>query len=329
MGRSELIWFDGEIVEASRVPPLIFDHALDYGSAVFSGVKCYTTSHGERFFFRLPDHVRRTLRAARLYRMKVPFDEDELIVAHLALARRVPKANYFRPRIWYGEPLNTDDSGRLYTIGGVDPSKCAVHVAIIPDNWQAYLSPDVYEKGVGVIISPFMRPRPNVGLTAAKGASNYSVAQLAKMSAHHHLFERADGKITPCADAVMLTEDGFVSEMTGACVFVVEKNIIRTPPVSDGILPSITRDSIIKFREFFKEGPEIRVERIPLMDLLLAEEVIAVGTAAEVSPIVWIGGYTIGSGKPGPIYQLFRSWFERYLSKAGRKKDPLHFFTYI
>ncbi len=319
MRRDELIWFDGVIIPASKTGTGVFDHALDYGSTIFDGVRLETVG-GKRFFFRLADHVARALRGAQLYHMSVPFSQKDLVQAHIDLAKAMPRYNYFRLRLWVGEPITQNSDGDTYTIGGVHPAKCCIHVAVIGDSWGDYLSPKVQEEGATAIIASYARPWPGVGNVAAKGPSNYAVAQLAKMDAI------ALGK----HDAVMLTPDGFVAEFTGANIIVRNGDLVRTPPLSDCVLRGITRDTALAFsREYHLDIAE---ERIPQEDLRVADEVMALGTAARVSPIVEINGFPVGNGKPGALFQQVSGWFEDYYRAAAEQYpdgDPRQYLTFI
>jgi len=100
-------------------------------------------------------------------------------------------------------------------------------------------------------------------------------------------------------EAVLVDEDGCVTEATSATVFCVERGVLLTRPGGPEILPSITREVVIELAQ--EEGIPVREERIPGERLRGAEEVFLAGTGDEVCPVVKVDGVMIGDGKPGAV----------------------------
>ncbi|GAG06187.1 unnamed protein product, partial [marine sediment metagenome] len=123
-----------------------------------------------------------------------------------------------------------------------------------------------------------------------KCGANYQNSRLATMQAE------ADGYDQP----IILNGDGKVSEGPGACFFMVRRGVVVTPPVTAGILESITRMSLLKL---FREELKIPVEEreIDRTELYVADEAFFCGSGAEIVPIVSIDKLPVGDGKPGPV----------------------------
>src|SRR5205085_8804069 len=100
-----------------------------------------------------------------------------------------------------------------------------------------------------------------------------------------------------------------VAECTGDNIFLVKRGLLRTPPISAGILEGITRDVVIELAR----AADITVEQITLTrhDVYAADECFLTGTAAEVIPVVKCDGRLIGNGKPGPITKQLRERFHQ------------------
>jgi len=131
----------------------------------------------------------------------------------------------------------------------------------------------------------------------AKAAANYANSILARLEVQSEGYH----------EAILLNGSGMVTEGTGENIFLVSNGEIRTPPLSAGILPGITRESIIELgRKMDFKVEEINLSR---SELLLADELFFSGTAAEVTPIREIDNQKIGNGVRGPITQKIQSKF--------------------
>ena len=74
---TKYIWFNGKLVPWEKATVHVLSHALHYGSSVFEGVRAYETPRGPAIF-RLRDHTRRLFDSAKIYRINIPFNEDQL-----------------------------------------------------------------------------------------------------------------------------------------------------------------------------------------------------------------------------------------------------------
>ena len=80
------IWKNGELVEFEKATVHVLSHALHYGSGVFEGIRCYQTPDGPAVF-RLPDHARRLVVSAGVYRMELPWSQGQIAEAILDTIR--------------------------------------------------------------------------------------------------------------------------------------------------------------------------------------------------------------------------------------------------
>jgi branched-chain amino acid aminotransferase len=140
----------------------------------------------------------------------------------------------------------------------------------------------------------------------AKAAANYANSILAKTEAQKLGYD----------EAILLNTNGFVTEGTGENLFTVRDGVVVTPPLSAGILPGITRDSIIQVGKDL--GYVVKERNISRGELLVSDEVFLTGTAAEVTPVREIDNDLIGNGSSGPTTQKIQTKFFEIL----RGKDP-------
>lgn len=288
------IWMNGQLIPWMDAKIHVLSHVISYGSSVFEGIRCYETPQGPSIF-RLRDHIRRLFDSAHIYRIEIPFSQDEIMEA----CRQVIKVNqlksgYLRPLVFRG-----------YNTLGVDPSKCPVDVVVAALNWGRYLGEEAISQGVDICVSSWNRLAPNTMPSMAKAGSNYMNSQLMKMEAIANGF----------SEAIALDVNGNVSEGSGENVFLVRDGVLYTPLLANSILPGITRQCVMTLiREM---GLEVVETVIPREMLYLADEIFFTGTAAEVSPVRSVDHYTVGAGRRGPVTEKIQSrYFEHIYGKC-------------
>ena len=274
MNETEKIWLDGQLVGWNEATVPIGVHGLHYGSGVFEGIRCYETPDGPAVF-RLEDHMRRLHDSARLLYMEIPYSVEELCEATCDLVGVNGLAScYVRPIAFYG-----------YGGLGVAPAQNPVTTAIMSWPWGAYLGDDSQEQGITAKISTWERVGPNVIPHTAKATGIYLNSMLATMEAQRSGYQ----------EAILLAGDGSVADGPGETIFVVKDGVIRTPPLASSILPGITRESVIALARDL--GHTVEEARLIRSDLLLADEVLMTGTAAEVTPVRSVDDVQIGVGE--------------------------------
>ena len=289
--RDGKIWMDGQMVEWRDAKIHVLTHTLHYGCGAFEGVRAYKLQDGNTGIFRLEEHTERLFNSAKILRMKIPFSQEEVMQATLAVVRenKLPSC-YIRPLTWIG-------SEKL----GVSPKGNKIHLMIAAWPWGAYLGDDGLKRGIRVKTSSFTRHHVNITMIHAKAVSNYTNSILANMEA---LDEGYD-------EALLLDPQGFVSEGAGENVFVVRKGVVYTPDSSAGALNGITRNTIFAICKDL--GLELKEKAITRDEIYIADEAFFSGTAAEVTPIRELDRVEIGNrgdgGSRGPITEKIQAAF--------------------
>lgn len=282
----DFIWKNGELVPWADATTHVLSHSLHYGSGVFEGIRCYKDPDSDRsFVFRLEDHMLRLHRSAKIAAIDLPYTVEELCEATLEVIRanKLPSC-YIRPLVYRG-----------YGVMGVDPTGSPTDVIIACWPWDAYLGDDALANGINVGISSWRQRSINAIPPAVKATASYFNSLMAKLEAKEHGY----------SEAIMLNEQGMVCEGTGENLFVVRDGILSTPPLSDGVLEGITRDSVIVLAEDM-DIPVLE-ESMTRSDVYIADEVFMTGSAAELTPIGSVDGRTIG--KPGEITRKLQDRF--------------------
>ena len=298
------IWFDGNMVDWKDANIHVLSHVVHYGTSVFEGIRAYKNENGVGVF-RLKEHVQRLFDSAKIYKIEIPYTQEEIEEAILETVR-VNDLNgcYIRPIVFKGY-------GEL----GVDPSNCPVNVVIAAWEWGSYLGEEGMANGVDIGISSWRKPAPDTFPALAKCGANYMNSQLAKLEAIDNGYD----------EAIMLDYEGHVSEGSGENIFLVEGEKLFTPAMSSSNLKGITRDSVMTIARDL--GYEVVEEVISRERLYSANEVFFTGTAAEVTPIRSIDHRTIGIGRRGPISEKIQSAFFDIVE--AKVEDKYGWLSYI
>ena len=290
----DYIWKNGEFIPWAEATTHVLSHSLHYGSGVFEGIRCYENPETHKsYVFRLRDHMDRLIRSCKIACIDIDYTAEELADATVELIKKNGLTKcYIRPIVYRG-----------YGSMGVDPTGAPVDVVIAVWPWDAYLGPEALEKGIAVGVSSWRQRSINAIPPAVKSTASYMNSLLAKLEAKSHGY----------AEAVMLNENGLVCEGTGENLFTVRNGVLSTPPLSDGLLEGITRDSILTIATDMFEAEELDVypveESLTRTDLYIADEVFLCGSAAELTPVASVDDRQIGEGKAGEVTRALQQRF--------------------
>jgi len=267
------IYLNGKFVKEEEAVISVFDHGVLYGDGIFEGIRAY---HGR--VFKLKEHIDRLYESAHVIQLNIGLSEEEMAEVVLETCRRNNLDNaYIRLVVTRGK-------GDL----GLDPKKCAnPSVFCIASGIQLY--PDeLYEKGMSIVTVPTRRNNPEA-LNPRVKSLNYLNNIMAKMEA------------TLCGvpEALLLNNEGYVTEATGDNVFIVKNGVLMTPPAYLGLLEGITRNTVMELAR--EKGIPVAEKLFNRLDVYVADECFLTGTAAELIPVVSVDGRTIGNGQPGPM----------------------------
>lgn len=301
---SEKIWVDGELVDWDDARVHVMSHGLHYGTAYFEGIRCYRLEEGKSAVFRLDEHLRRFRDSGHILGAPLPYGVERMAEAVLEVVRanRLEEC-YIRPLAFLGD----GDRG-LYAVNN------PVRVIVAAWTWGAYLGDEGVESGIRAKVSSYTRHHVNVMMTSSKISGNYVNSVLAKGEAKRAGYD----------EAIMLDNEGCVSEASGENLFIVRDGELKTPPVT-AILPGITRAGVIELAR--RKGYRVSEERFARDELYVADEAFLTGTAAEVTPIREVDDRVIGAGKPGPVTLDLQQAF--FAVVRGRDETYRHWLTLV
>ena len=274
-----IVYFDGKLLPQDQATVSIATHALHYGTGCFEGIRAYwNEGNAELYILKLAEHVDRFFRSCRVLRIRPPFSQDELC----DLVVEVLRQNGYRSDV-YIRPIAFKSTQTIkLTLSGLADSFA---VFAFPFGHYAHR-----EGGLRVGFSAWRRIDDNAIPTRAKVTGSYVNASLAS----------DDAQLAGYDDALMLNEDGSLSEASSANVFLVRGGQLITPTVYDNILEGITRQAVTTLAGN-ELGLEVVERSVARTEVYVADEVFLTGTGVQIEPVVEVDGRPIGTGAPGPV----------------------------
>jgi branched-chain amino acid aminotransferase len=281
-------YFKGKIVPYSEARVGVLTHALNYGTAVFGGMRGYwSEEESQLFVFRPHDHYHRFLNSARLLRMDFELTPEDLTQITIDLLRTedYQRDVYIRPLAF-----KTDE------IIGVKLHGLHHELSVVAIPFERYVTNDT---NAHVTISSWRRVDDNAIPARGKISGAYANSALIKTDANLSGFD----------EALVLTQDGHISEGSAMNVLMVKNGTVITPPITENILEGITRRTAIELVQV-ELGMTIIERPIDRTEVYLCDELFMTGTAAQIVAITRVDHHPIGAGVMGPVVARLRSLFD-------------------
>jgi len=294
-------YLGGKFVPIRDAKISVMTHAFNYGTGVFEGIRAYWNAEEEQLYgLHFREHYKRLLRSCRIMRLTIPHSAEDLVDITIELLRKCGYREdcYIRPIAYKSSELI---GVRLHNL------KDDFTVFAVP--FGNYVPVD---RGITCQVSSWRRVDDNAIPARSKILGSYVNAALAKSEAEESGFD----------EAIVLTDDGHVSEGSAANLFLVRDGVLVTAPASDNILEGIVRSNVLRIAKDEKIPVEIR--RIDRTELYLVDEAFFCGTGVQISPITSIDHRPVGDGQVGPIARrISRIYFEAVRGKNAKYRDWL------
>jgi branched-chain amino acid aminotransferase len=280
-------YFEGKIIPYQNAKIGVMTHALNYGTAAFGGIRGYWNQEEEQLFiFRPQDHIQRLLHSARMLCMEFDLTPDDItrIIQDLVRAEGYHQDIYIRPLIYKADEII-----------GVKLHGLQDSLTIFAVPFDRYVTNDT---DAHVTFSSWRRVDDNMIPARGKISGAYVNSALIKTDAMRAGFD----------EALVLNQDGHISEGSAMNIFMLRDGALVTPPVTDNILEGITRRSVLELA-----GNELGlpiVERsIDRTEVYICDEFFMTGTAAQITAVTRVDFRPIGDGNMGPITGKMRQLF--------------------
>ena len=296
-------FFKGKIVPFAEAKIGIMTHAFNYGTGVFEGIRgYYNEKQKQMYILKLREHFERLQHSALALKMEIKYSLEELMDLTVELCQRndYHEDIYIRPIVYKSA------------------EKIGLGLTGIPDDFCMFVAPfgaylDI-SKGIRVCVSSWWRISAQSIPQGAKITGTYVNSSLAKAEALEKGYD----------EAILLSHEKTVAEGSGENLFLVKNGKLITPPLTETILPGITRVCVMEIAE----GEfDIKTEERPVAqkELYTADELFFCGTGAQISPIIEVDGKQIKDGKVGPITRKLQALY--FAAVKGENADYLHWLT--
>ena len=293
------LFMNGQFIPTEKGVISVRTHAFAYGTACFEGIRGYWNEEDQQvYLFHLREHYERLLNSCKILKIQLPFTVDELVDISIELVRRNDQREdvYLRPVAYKNSPV----------IG--------VRLHDLEDQFLLTSEPMgnyVEITGLHCGVSSWRRIDDNALPARAKICGAYVNSAFAKTEAMQNGFD----------EAIMLTNEGHVSEGSAENIFLLVNGELVTPSPSENILLGITRDTVMQLaqRELNLITHERQVDRT---ELYVADEIFLCGTGAQVAPVISVDRRPVGTGSVGPIGQQLQDlYFDIVRGKNSAYKE--------
>ena len=298
------IWFKGEILDINDAKINIMAPTSQFGLNVFEGIPCYWNEEEKQLYaFRLDDHYERLMRSIKLIQIDCPYTKEDMKKAFIDVVR----ANEYDENLSVRQTVFVDGFGSWGSEGPAD-----MFIAPVP---KGRMSKEYNKKGLNCCITSWRRISDQNLSPRIKCGANYINSRVGQREALRNGYDTC----------IFLNEFGKIAEGPGSCFFMVKDDKLVTPQLTDAVLESITRDTIIKLAKSM--NIEVVERTIDRTELYTCDEAFLCGSAMEVTPVLSVDKYTIGNGENGPLTEKLH---KAYLNAAkGLNKSFKNWVTPI
>lgn len=275
---NRFIWYKKQILNVNDAKINILAPTAQFGLNVFEGIPCYWNEEEKQLYaFRLEDHYDRLLRSTKLIEMKCPYSKNELEQALVD----VVKANEYDENLSVRQTLFVDGFGSWGSDEPVD-----MFVAPIP---RGRTSAEYNKKGLHCCVTSWRRISDTTLSPRIKCGANYINSRVGQREALRNGYDTC----------LFLNEFGKIAEGPGSCFFMVKDNCIITPQLTDSVLESITRDTVIRIAQ--ELGYKVVERTIDRTEVYTCDEAFLCGSTMEITPVLSVDRYSIGNEEAGEI----------------------------
>jgi branched-chain amino acid aminotransferase len=296
-------FFRGQFVPDSEACISVKTHAFLYGTSLFEGIRAYWVPEQQSLaIFRAHEHYERLATNANIFGMELGYTVDELVaITAELLQRNAPTTDtYIRPTLFKDAEVIGPKLVGIPDSLSITSSPLGAYVAI--------------DRGLSVCVSSWRRLSDNAIPPRAKAGGAYMNTALIKSEALNNGYD----------DAIVLTEEGNVSEGSAMNLFIVRNGKLITPAVTENILEGITRWTIITLAQQ-ELGLEVEERKVNRTELYTADEVFFCGTGAQVAPVTSVDKRPVGSGAIGQISARLQSlYFDVVKNQVPRYSSWCH-----
>ncbi len=297
----EWAFFEGEFVPLSEAKVSIAAHAFNYGTGCFGGIRAYWNDQAQQLYvFRAKRHFQRFLESCRMLNIKLSQNETDMIGITLELLRRdkYRQDAYMRPLAY---KATEDITPRLHDLD---------------DEFAMFTRPQ----------GNYIKLEVRAGTSSWRRVDDNSIPARGKITGAYinSSFARTEAYWNGHDEALVLTQEGHISEGSAENFFLIRHDKLITPSIHDNILEGITRATVMELARD-ELGLEVIERSIDRSEVYVADEAFFTGTGAQVAAIVAIDHRPLGEGTIGPLTKQIQDLYFRVV--RGQHARYLHWLT--
>ncbi len=288
------IYLNGQYMPIEAAKISVLDRGFIFGDGVYEVIPVYS-----RRAFRLAEHLRRLQHSLDGIRLKNPHSVGEWTSIINDLVARNP---------------GDDQYLYLHITRGVAKRD---HAFPIPP-----VKPTVFMMSNPLPAPPVAQLQSGVCAVTAED-NRWLRCDIKSIALLPNVLLRQMAVDEGCAETILIraeSETGvaFMTEGAASNIFVVKNGRLLAPPKDNLMLPGITYDVILEIAA--ANGIPHEVRRIPVTDVLSADELLLTSSTKEVLAITLLDGKPVGAGKPGAMFARLHALyqdFKRDVMRAG------------
>jgi branched-chain amino acid aminotransferase len=298
-------YFKKQIVPLADAKIGIMTHAFNYGTGVFEGIRGNWNAEDETIYlFKIEEHLKRLRMSGKIVRIGIEETDEQIadLITRVVQMSGIREDQYVRPLAY-----------KSSEVLGVRVHDLEDDLLIFTAPFGPYLD---IEAGIRCQTSSWRRVEDTSIPARSKNTGIYINSALAKTEAILNGYD----------EAIMLNQDGHLSEGSGENIVVIRDGRLITPSPSDNVLEGITLQTVLGLAQD-ELGLAVEARTIDRSELYVADEVFMTGTAAHVTPILEVDTRQVGAGGIGPITkQLQKTYFDIIY---GRNPKYRHWCTAV
>ncbi|CAN5161341.1 branched-chain-amino-acid transaminase [soil metagenome] len=284
-------YVNGKLYPREEAKISVFDSVVQGGDAVWEGLRVYKGG-----VFCLDRHLQRLQESSHALKFEniPPLPKIKEALFKTLEANQMYDEVHVRLTLTRGEKITSGMDPRL------NQSGCGL---IILAEWK----PLVYDNKTGIIVITSAVRRNN---------PNYLDSKIHHNNLLNNILAKIQANIAGADAAVMLDDNGFISELNDTNLFMVKNKVVFTPH-SDSCLPGITRGLVIEIANI--NHIPVLEKNISLTEIYNADEVFATGTMGELTPVLEIDGRKIINNSTSTMLAELQNHFHHLVPKYCEK----------
>lgn len=278
---NKIVYLNGEYLPLNKAKVSVLDRGFLFGDGVYEVIPCYA---GRLFHFQ--QHLERLNNSLNSIRITPPYSADEW------LKILTPLIDADKDQSIYLQITRGADIKRHHAF----PDNIPLTVFAMSSKLLPYAGKDTGIKAI------------TLNDTRWHNCNVKAITLLANILHFQNAIDQGS------AEALMVNQDGRITEGASSNVFAVINGVLCTPPKDKSILPGITRDVIVELAK--KNAIPCQERPITQDELKSASEVWITSTTREIIPVVELDSSPVGDGKPGSVFRTMDALFQDY------KKSP-------